>query len=57
MGAVGTMKPETQAAKDLERFATPLTMQSLGDMSYAGVGRQLGAGRRLRRQAVLASWC
>ncbi|AGL26130.1 hypothetical protein J113_04605 [Mycobacterium tuberculosis CAS/NITR204] len=43
MGAVGTMKPETQAAKDLERFATPLTMQSLGDMSYADIGRQLSA--------------
>ena len=26
MGAVGTMKPEAQAAKDLEKFATPLTM-------------------------------
>ncbi|OBI82816.1 AarF/ABC1/UbiB kinase family protein [Mycobacterium sp. 1245805.9] len=41
MGAVGTMKPEAQAAKDLERFATPLTMQTLGDMSYADIGRQL----------------
>jgi predicted unusual protein kinase regulating ubiquinone biosynthesis (AarF/ABC1/UbiB family) len=41
MGAVGTMKPEAEAAKDLEKFATPLTMQSLGDMSYADIGRQL----------------
>jgi ubiquinone biosynthesis protein len=41
MGAVGTMKPEAQAAKDLEKFATPLTMRSLGDMSYADIGRQL----------------
>jgi ubiquinone biosynthesis protein len=41
MGAVGTTKPEAQAAKDLERFATPLTMQTLGDMSYADIGRQL----------------
>src|SRR5580693_3086323 len=41
MGAVGTMKPEAQAAKDLEKFATPLTMQSLGDMSYADIGKQL----------------
>jgi ubiquinone biosynthesis protein len=41
MGAVGTMKPEAQAAEDLERFATPLTMQTLGDMSYADIGRQL----------------
>ena len=41
MGAVGTMKPEAQAAKDLESFATPLTMTSLGDMSYADIGRQL----------------
>ena len=41
MGAVGTMKPEAEAAKDLERFATPLTMQTLGDMSYADIGRQL----------------
>jgi predicted unusual protein kinase regulating ubiquinone biosynthesis (AarF/ABC1/UbiB family) len=43
MGAVGTMKPEAQAAKDLERFAAPLTMQTLGDMSYADIGRQLSA--------------
>src|ERR1700755_3334173 len=41
MGAVGTMKPEAEAAKDLEKFATPLTMQTLGDMSYADIGRQL----------------
>ncbi len=41
MGAVGTMKPEADAAKDLERFATPLTAQTLGDMSYADIGRQL----------------
>ncbi len=43
MGAVGTVKPEAQAAKDLEKFATPLTMQSLGEMSYADIGRQLSA--------------
>ncbi|MFY2860034.1 ABC1 kinase family protein [Mycobacterium sp. THU-M104] len=43
MGAVGTMKPEAEAAKDLERFATPLTMQTLGDLSYADIGRQLSA--------------
>ncbi|OBF09531.1 AarF/ABC1/UbiB kinase family protein [Mycobacterium sp. 852002-10029_SCH5224772] len=41
MGAVGTMKPEAEAAKDLEKFATPLTMSTLGDMSYADIGRQL----------------
>ena len=41
MGAVGTMKPEAQAAKDLEKFAAPLTMKSLGDMSYAEIGKQL----------------
>jgi predicted unusual protein kinase regulating ubiquinone biosynthesis (AarF/ABC1/UbiB family) len=41
MGAVGTTKPEAQAAKDLEKFATPLTMQTLGDLSYADIGRQL----------------
>jgi predicted unusual protein kinase regulating ubiquinone biosynthesis (AarF/ABC1/UbiB family) len=41
MGAVGTVKPEREAAKDLEAFATPLTMKSLGDMSYADIGRQL----------------
>jgi ubiquinone biosynthesis protein len=41
MGAVGTMKPEAEAAKDLERFATPLTVTSLGDMSYADIGKQL----------------
>ena len=41
MGAVGKMKPEPQAAKDLEAFASPLTMKSLGDMSYSDIGRQL----------------
>jgi len=41
MGAVGTMKPEAEAAEDLEKFATPLTMSTLGDMSYAEIGRQL----------------
>src|SRR6201997_1191881 len=43
MGAVGTVKPEGQAAKDLEAFATPLTTKSLGDLSYAEIGRQLSA--------------
>jgi predicted unusual protein kinase regulating ubiquinone biosynthesis (AarF/ABC1/UbiB family) len=43
MGAVGTVKPEARAAKDLEAFATPLAMKSLGDMSYADIGRQLSA--------------
>jgi ubiquinone biosynthesis protein len=41
MGAVGTVKPEAQAAKDLEKFATPLTMSTLGELSYAEIGRQL----------------
>jgi ubiquinone biosynthesis protein len=41
MGAVGTIKPEAQAAKDLEKFATPLTVTSLGDLSYAEIGKQL----------------
>jgi predicted unusual protein kinase regulating ubiquinone biosynthesis (AarF/ABC1/UbiB family) len=41
MGAVGTVKPEGQAAKDLEAFTTPLTMKSLGDLSYAEIGKQL----------------
>jgi ubiquinone biosynthesis protein len=41
MGAVGTMKPENEAAKDLEAFATPLTLSTLGDMSYADIGKQL----------------
>src|ERR1700755_3325573 len=41
MGAVGAVKPEAEAAKDLEKFATPLTMTSLGDMSYAEIGKQL----------------
>jgi predicted unusual protein kinase regulating ubiquinone biosynthesis (AarF/ABC1/UbiB family) len=41
MGAVGNVKPEGEAAKDLEAFATPLTMTSLGDLSYAEIGKQL----------------
>ncbi|WIM87504.1 AarF/ABC1/UbiB kinase family protein [Candidatus Mycobacterium wuenschmannii] len=43
MGAVGTMRPEAEAAKDLEKFATPLTMSTLGDLSYADIGKQLSA--------------
>src|SRR6201991_3672805 len=41
MGAVGTMGPEAEAAKDLEKFATPLTMSTLGELSYANIGKQL----------------
>ena len=41
LGAVGTVKPEAQAAKDLEAFAEPLTLKTLGDMSYADIGKQL----------------
>jgi len=41
MGAVGTVKPEAQAAEDLKSFAAPLTMKSLGDMSYGEIGKQL----------------
>ncbi|MEZ0050777.1 ubiquinone biosynthesis protein [Mycobacterium sp. MAA66] len=58
LGAVGTVKPEGQAAKDLEAFATPLTMKSLGDMSYSEIGKQLSAladgyDVRLPRELVL----
>jgi predicted unusual protein kinase regulating ubiquinone biosynthesis (AarF/ABC1/UbiB family) len=41
LGAVGKIKPESEAAKDLEAFAQPLTMSTLGDMSYADIGKQL----------------
>ena len=41
LGAVGTTKPEKEAAKDLEAFAAPLTLKTLGDMSYADIGKQL----------------
>ena len=41
LGAVGTVRPEARAAKDLEAFAQPLTMKTLGDMSYADIGKQL----------------
>lgn len=41
LGAVGTVKPEAQAAKDLKAFAEPLTLTTLGDMSYADIGKQL----------------
>lgn len=43
MGAVGTVRPEGEAAKDLAAFATPLTTKSLGDLSYAEIGKQLSA--------------
>lgn len=42
LGAVGTVKPEKQAEEDLEAFAQPLTMKTLGDMSYSEIGKQLG---------------
>ncbi len=41
LGAVGTTKPEAEAAKDLKAFAEPLTLKTLGDMSYADIGKQL----------------
>lgn len=41
LGAVGTTKPAPQAAQDLQAFTTPLTMASLGDMSYTEIGRRL----------------
>ncbi|MGI9162209.1 MAG: ABC1 kinase family protein [Mycobacterium sp.] len=41
LGAVGTVKPEAEAAKDLEAFAQPLTLTTLGEMSYAEIGKQL----------------
>lgn len=41
LGAVGTVKPEAEAAKDLAAFAEPLTLKTLGDMSYAEIGKQL----------------
>jgi hypothetical protein len=49
MGAVGTTKPEAEAADDLEAFAAPLTLKSLGDMfrnqtEFAGAAI-LGDGR------------
>ncbi|MBS4728757.1 AarF/ABC1/UbiB kinase family protein [Mycobacterium sp. SM1] len=58
MGAVGTTRPQEQAAKDLEAFATPLTRKTLGDMSYVEIGRQLSAladayDVRLPRELVL----
>lgn len=43
MGAVGNVKPEAQASADLEKFTTPLTLQTLGDLSYAEIGKQLSA--------------
>ena len=58
-GAVGTMKPEAEATKDLEKFATPLTMQNLTDVSYADKGQQLPTLRadaydvKLPRELVL----
>lgn len=41
LGAVGTTKPEKEAAKDLEAFVAPLSLKTLGDMSYADIGKQL----------------
>jgi predicted unusual protein kinase regulating ubiquinone biosynthesis (AarF/ABC1/UbiB family) len=43
MGAVGNIKPEGEAAKDLAAFATPLATKSLGDLGYAEIGKQLSA--------------
>src|ERR1700736_369145 len=43
MGAVGTVKPEGQAAKDLAAFAHASPTNTLGDMSYPEMGKQLSA--------------
>lgn len=53
MGAVGTTKPEPQAAKDLEAFATPLTMKSpRRHVVRRHRSAAVDAGRRLRRQGA-----
>ena len=57
MGAVGNVKPEGQAAKDLEAFATPLTMKSLGDIGYADIGKQLSTLADAYDVSCPASWC
>ena len=57
MGAVGTIKPEAEAAKDLEKFATPLTMSTLGDMSYAEIGKQLRRWPTPTTSSCRVSWC
>ena len=41
LGAVGTVKPEAQAGEDLESFDAPRSLHTLGDMSYAEIGKQL----------------
>src|SRR6201990_913866 len=41
MGAVGTMRPAAEAAKDLQKVRRPLTMSTLGELSYADIGKQL----------------
>ena len=53
MGAVGTVKPEAQAAKDLEKFAHAADRE-VARRPELRRDRQaaLGAGRRLRREAA-----
>src|SRR6201995_2487794 len=58
MGAVGTMRPEAEAAQDLEKFATPLTTQTRGELSYPDLGKHLSTlahpyAVKLPRQLVL----
>lgn len=41
LGAVGNPGDAEQGTQDIQAFATPLTMKSLGDMSYSEIGKQL----------------
>ena len=53
MGAVGTVKPEAQAAKDLEAFAHPADHEDPGrHVVRRHRSPAVHAGRRLRRQAA-----
>ncbi len=58
MGAVGTVKPEAQAAKDLEKFATPLTMTDRS--ATCATPRSASSSRRWptpTTSSCRASWC
>ena len=43
LGAVGNPGDADKGTRDIQAFTTPLTMKSLGDMSYSEIGKQLSA--------------
>ncbi|OBJ68014.1 AarF/UbiB family protein [Mycobacterium sp. 1274756.6] len=58
LGGAGTIEPDAETIKTMQALAAPMTMTSIGDLSYADVGAQFSAladayDVRLPRELVL----